>query len=70
MVALRVGKLSRTTGLLHCKMEAKDYELEACEQLSLFSENHKDFSTMDQTALGKKAFDSILHGVLLALVVV
>lgn len=49
-----MGKLSRTTGLLHCKMEAKDYELEACGQLSLFSENHKDFSTMDQRALGRR----------------
>ena len=64
VAALRVGKLSRTTGLLHCKMEAKDDELEACGQLSLFSESRKGFSTIDQRALGKKAFDSILHGIL------
>ena len=41
------GQVEQRTGLLHCKMKAKDYQLEACGQLSLFSEDRKDFTIMD-----------------------
>lgn len=52
------GELSRIKGLLLVKLEAKDQEVEACGQPSLFSENHKGLCNMDHRAIEKKAFDS------------
>lgn len=64
---MRVDKLSRITGLLHAKLEAKVQESEARGQPSLFSGNHKDPSHMDQRAIGRKAFGSVEHTVFLTI---
>lgn len=53
------GELKRVTALLLVKLETKDWEWEACGQPSLFSETHKDSSSMDHRPIEKKAFDSV-----------